>query len=243
MTEQIEQKRILIQQRLLAGSPYVSEVNFKSIHPVDLQFLFLVYDEQFFDGLLRAAVARTPLELLLSPRLTKAGGLTKKFKSSNGDVRFSIAIASSMLFDSFRESERSVTVCGLECKNRLEALQRIFEHELIHLAEFLCWGESNCSASRFQEIALRRFGHRAHTHALVTRREIAAEAGIRVGTLVIFTFEGVQHTGRVNRITKRASVLVKDPNGQLFSDGSRYRVYYVPLSLLKRADALSKADA
>ena len=28
-------------------------------------------------------------------------------------------------------------VCGLACANRLEALQRIFEHEMVHLIENL----------------------------------------------------------------------------------------------------------
>ena len=48
-----------------------------------------------------------------------------------------------------------------------------------------------------------------------------------------FVFEGQQLIGRVNRITKRAPVLVKDPAGQQFSDGSHYRVYYVPTPALK----------
>jgi hypothetical protein len=37
----------------------------------------------------------------------------------------------------------------------------------------------------------------------------------------------------VNRVTKRATVLVPDPAGLEFSDGTRYRPYYVPLSLLE----------
>ena len=48
-----------------------------------------------------------------------------------------------------------------------------------------------------------------------------------------FNFEGRQLTGRVNRITKRATVLVMDPDGEPYSDGSRYRTYYVPLACLK----------
>jgi hypothetical protein len=90
----------------------------------------------------------------------------------------------------------------------MEALQRIFEHEIVHLIEQLCWGNSDCAAMRFHDIAQRLFLHRAHTHNIITRRERAAESGIRVGSRVAFSFEGQRLAGRVNRITKRVTVLV-----------------------------------
>jgi hypothetical protein len=130
-------------------------------------------------------------------------------------VSFEIAIAVRMLFDAFRDVDRQVSVCGQECGNRLQAMQRIFEHELVHLVEMLCWQESDCSAARFQDIAARLFLHRAHTHALVTRRERAARIGIRVGSRVSFDYDGRTHTGRVNRITQRVTVLVEDPRDAL----------------------------
>jgi hypothetical protein len=40
-------------------------------------------------------------------------------------------------------------------------------------------------------------------------------------------------TGRVNRLTKRATVLVEAPEGESFSDGHRYRKYYVPIVHLR----------
>jgi hypothetical protein len=148
-------------------------------------------------------------------------------------VRFEIAIASSILFDGFGERDRSVSVCGLECENRLEALQRVFEHELVHLVEQLCWHSSNCATPRFQNIATSIFLHSAHTHDLITRRERALISGVSIGSPVTFIFEGRRLIGRVNRITKRASVLVEDPDGVKFSDGPRYRTYYVPIASLE----------
>ena len=104
---------------------------------------------------------------------------------------------------------------------------------MVHLIEQLCWQTSNCAAPRFQDIARRHFLHRAHTHKLITRRERAAQSGIRVGSRVTFLFEGRQFTGRVNRLTKRATVLVEDTEGERFSDGHRYRRYYVPIGDLQ----------
>jgi len=230
----------LIQQRVhnirrdaLVHSHYLREPDFKAIHPQDLEFLFQSYDQQFFTGLCGRALAGRTLHFRLSRRMTRAGGKTARYTTRTGEVSYEISIASSILFDGFGGADRLVTVCGIECRSRLEALQRIFEHEMVHLAEQLCWGNSNCSAERFQDIAARFFLHRAHTHNLITRRERAAEMGIRIGSIVSFNFEGRQLTGRVNRITKRATVLVTDSDGKLYSDGFKYKAYYVPLGCLK----------
>ncbi len=102
-----------------------------------------------------------------------------------------------------------VTVCGLPCHHQLDALQQPFEHELVHLAEWLCWDESRCNRKRIRGITARLFGHPAHTHELVTRSERAAKLGIGLGTLVSFFYQGRSLQRRVNRITKRATVLVR----------------------------------
>jgi len=230
--ELIQQRLRRIQQGLLAHSRYLRESDFTAIHPGDLEFLFDAYDEQFFTGLCRQALAGRRLSFRLSPRMTRAGGKTVRVTTRNGEVRYEIAIASSILFDGFDEMDRSVSVCGLECENRLEALQRVFEHEMVHLIEQLCWQVSDCAAPRFQDIAARIFLHRAHTHDLITRRERAQASGIRIGSSVTFTFEGRRLMGRVNRITKRATVLVEDSEGVKYSDGLRYRTYYVPIACL-----------
>ncbi len=59
--------------------------------------------------------------------------------------------------------------------------------------------------------------------------------GISEGDLVSFSTGGHKVTGHVNRITKRATILVQAPNGSLYDDGKRYQKYYVPLNRLKRA--------
>jgi hypothetical protein len=235
--DSIRQRVHQIHVAALAHSSHIHAADFTSIHPRDLEFLFRAYEELFFGGLLQRALDRRKLRFRLSPRMTRAGGTTTRFRSRSGEVSYEIAIACSMLFDGFRENDRLITVCGLQCANRLEALQRIFEHELVHLTENLCWERSDCSAARFQDIARRLFLHRAHTHNLVTRRERAAQSGIRLGTRVTFTFEGRQLTGKVNRITKRATVLVEDAAGLKYSDGRRYKTFYVPIAQLHPAES------
>ena len=59
--------------------------------------------------------------------------------------------------------------------------------------------------------------------------------GITVGARVTFRYQGGWLEGRVNRVTKRATVLVDDPTGERWSDGRRYARYYVPLGELRLA--------
>ena len=226
-----------IGRRLLRTSSHVCEPNFTQIHPDDLSFLFSAYDERFLHGLCGKALGPAGVTFRLSSRMTRAGGKTTLLRGPDGVDRFEIAVATSILFDGFAEGDPEVSVGGLVCRHRLDALQRLFEHELVHLAEWLCWDESHCGRKRFQDIASRLFLHRAHTHQLITRSERAAARGISVGTRVTFRYQGKRLQGRVNRVTKRATVLVEDPAGTRWSDGRRYVRYYVPLAGLRSVAA------
>lgn len=175
--------------------------------------------------------------------MTRAGGKTTRFRRPDGTRYYEIAVGTSILFDGFLADDPEVTVCGLRCGDRLGALQRVFEHELVHLAEWLCWDASHCGRERFQGIAARLFGHRSHTHQLITRTERAAGLGLTVGARVTFRYQGERLHGRVNRITKRATVLVADPAGELWSDGRRYVRYYVPLGELTAVPAEATGES
>jgi hypothetical protein len=147
-----------------------------------------------------------------------------------------------MLFLTFRGIERPVVVSGLICTDRLQALQRIFEHELLHLAEFLLWDESSCSGIRFRRLARNIFGHLSTKHALVTPGEQAfVQHGVRVGSMVAFVFGGRRLVGRVNRIRHRATVLVEDAGGTDYTDGRKYLKFYVPVPRLELHPPVAEA--
>lgn len=229
-----------ISDAMLRESRRVRTANFGVIGADDLARLFRLYDEHFFGGWLAQSVVETsatPVNFRLSSTMTRAGGKTIRTRvpQASGEPRvfYEIAIASRMLFMNFGDVDRPVVVCGLECSDRLSAMQRIMEHEIVHLIEFLKWDRSSCSARRFQTMTSRIFGHTEHTHDLVTPREQAAmEHGIRVGDLVRFEFDGLGHVGQVNRIHHRATVLVEALDGMKYSDGKRYKKFYLPLGEL-----------
>lgn len=216
--------------------------NFQQVSGDDLQRMATLYDQRFFDSrLLKLAVAEG-LSFGWSKRLTKNAGKTVTHYPpgyrSGQRRRFEVVLSAPLLFQTFRDVDRPIEVTGLVCKDRLEAMQRVLEHELVHLLEMVVWDCSSCDQARFQHIAARTFGHTRHRHNLITQRERAAERfKVRVGSTVQFTFEQRVLQGVVNRITRRATVLVLDQQGMLFSDGKRYRKYYVPLENLRPLSA------
>jgi len=234
-----------VRARLLADSRCIGGGDFDEIATSDLDRLFVAYDAVFFGGRLRElldADACAILRFRLAPRMTSAGGKTfvrRRSARVDGAVReirgYEIAISTTLLFQTFRDVERTVTVVGLVCSDRLDALQRIFEHELVHLVELLVTGRSGGHTGVFRTIAEQVFGHREFTHRLVTQHERAfVKHAIRVGDSVEFDLDGQRLEGFVNRITRRATVLVESPDGQPYSDGRCYRKYYVPLGQLRR---------
>lgn len=231
----------LIGEHTIASSRYMEHVNFTSSSASDLQNMAELYDQHFFGGNCLPLARHFGLHFRWSNRMTSNGG--KTVRTSNVDratkspkIHYEIVLSAPLLFQTFSDLRRPIRVTGVLCNNRLQAMQRIMEHELVHLVELLVWDQSCCAAPRFQGIAHRLFGHTEHKHDLITQRERAERKfNVRVGTRVCFQFEGRLHVGTVNRITRRATILVPDPAGQLYNDGQHYKKYYVPLSSLAPA--------
>jgi hypothetical protein len=245
--DEVETRARRIYVSMLSQSLQVRSGNFTAIATDDLQRLFGWYDSAFFRGRLGEMLQEDgahPMAFRLSRRLVRAAGQTiRNVRRVTRDGKpavksdYEITVSTTLLFNTFKNVERPVTVGGLICRDRLEALQRIFEHELLHLAEFLGWGRSNCRAENFNALSRRIFAHEAAFHDLITPREQASVAfAIHVGDRVSFDLDGARHFGLVNRITRRATVLVENPSGRIFSDGKSYLTFYVPLPLLKKED-------
>lgn len=245
---EIHQRQRRIHREVLELSRSMESPNFRRLDADDLRRMTMLYDREFFDSRLLATIGRDRMKFGLSSRMTRiAGKLVTQYpdrqskratgldRTSSQDTRqFQMVLSSTLLFQAFDDVDRPITVTGLRCTNRLEAMQRVCEHELVHLLEMFFWNDSSCSQCRFQNIAGRFFGHTEHSHDLITQRERAARNfGVRVGAYVRFRHEGKWIDGWVNRITRRATVLVEDPRGERFNDGKHYVRFYVPVDQLK----------
>ena len=227
--------------RTIDNSRVMQHANFTVTQATDLQRMAELYDRRFLDEHCLTIARHYGIQFRWSKRMTSTGGKTVRTtqldrKTGATIVRYEIVLSAPLLFQTFGDLQRPIRVTGVLCNNRLQAMQRILEHELIHLVEMLVWSDSCCAAPRFQSITSRLFGHTEHKHDLITQQERAARKfNIRVGTRVLFQHEGARFVGTVNRITHRATVLVPDGAGQLYQDGQRYRKFYVPLSHLRPA--------
>jgi hypothetical protein len=211
--------------------------HFLRIRVRDVIELFEAYDGVFFDGKIRGALAGRPLTFRLARRATSRGGSLHRFRRTTpapgmASEWFEMTVSTSLLFDSFGADGRPVRIGGRECVDRLDALQRIVEHEIIHLVEYLRWGQSSCAGARFRWLVRAVFGHTQADHTLVTPRERAAAGGVVRGRRVAFLFDGNRYEGIVTRVTRRATVLVPHPSGEPMSDGGRYLRFYVPVAQL-----------
>lgn len=244
-SDAVASRNLEIARAAMAGSHFLRSPNFTVITPGDLSRMFDLYDRAFFDGFLRARVdqkAQGRLGFRLAPRMTRAGGKTFHIRRSVGkglarrlETRYEIAVSTRLLFLSYDDETRPLTVCGIVCPDRLSALQRIMEHEMLHLLELLVWNKSSCAAARFKTMSQNIFGHAASTHDLVTPAERArAKFNLRVGDAVRFSFEGRALAGVVNRVNRRATVLVESPAGTRYTNGKRYEKFYIPLGMLTK---------
>ena len=236
--EDIRRWQAEIHQQTLMLSRSIDAPNFSRVSRDDVARMIRMYDDRFFNGKILPTAAAEGIEFGLSSRMTRiAGKLVTHYPEGTheGRRRFELVLSSTLLFQTFEDVDRPVEVTGRLCNDRLEAMQRIAEHEFVHLIEMLIWNDGNCNEARFQSIANRYFGHTDYQHDLITQRERAARKfDIRVGDQVQFARDGHYLVGRVNRITRRATVLVPNAKGERFTDGERYLRFYVPLERLRK---------
>lgn len=231
--KEIEKKTKKIYRQILAESSTLDQGNFTVIGTGDLMHLFELYDLYFFEKFFHKNY-RKKIFFRLSKRMTRAAGKTTYRERTNTYV---ISLSTTLIFQTFHDITREVVVNGIVCRDRLEATMRVLEHEIIHLLEFILFGSSSCRKSRFKQLSGNIFRHTGVTHDLVTQKERAQKKfNITIGDDVCFEYEGNLYTGIVYRITKRATVMVKDPKGPYAdSHGVRYSKYYIPLQFLKQS--------
>jgi hypothetical protein len=204
----------------------------------DLELLFLLYDRIFFENRFKETF-KGKLKFSVSKRMTKSAGLTLCPKNIDKIDAEKLVIEIRIGIDFFCHYglvDGQKTVCGIKTGSSLEALQLVFEHELCHVIEFILYKRSSCKGKRFKTLASDLFGHTESFHRLPTNRQIAKQRmGLNIGDTVTFAYGGMRLTGTIHKINKRATILVRNNQGNLIDKkGNRYVKYYVPLALLSR---------
>ena len=234
----IRKKRKAVGTELIKKSANIKSGTITSISVLDLRILYENYDRIFFRDWFKNNF-KGQILYELSRRMTKNAGTTKSPRDIRclkpEQIRITICIGIDFFFR-FDYLDGRKTVGGIEADHSLEALQIVFEHELLHVIELVLFHRSSCRGQRFRSAAKNIFGHTQSHHQIPTNHEIAREKfGINIGDEVRFIFDGKNLDGIVSNIKKRATVMVADPNG-IFSDknGTRYKKYYVPIRILSK---------
>jgi len=231
--EEVIGRRDEIKKQFIKRSMNYLENGLVDISAVDIKILFNLYDDNFFQETFKKY--KMNIKFSVSSRMTSAAGKTLA-KTRNGKLvnDFEIRL-SKVFFNNLLKTEEDREVCGLKCEERLMAVMLIMEHELLHLLEFVIYGNSNCSNPRFKILAKNIFGHTQSYHKLPNNREILKrDKNMGVGDRVCFDFKNRELEGILYKVNKRAVVMVNSENGQ-YSDkkGIKYEKYYVPLEKLK----------
>jgi hypothetical protein len=186
--------------------------------PRDIKKLFSLYDKHYFYNRLSRHIN---MKFELSNKLTKSAG-NIRYKAKLNTVKITFSLPRIFVVD--YKNESGYIVNGIKCKTPIEALMRVMEHELTHLIEFILYGDSNCNDARFIQLSYQLWGHTENKHhlGLETPTETTLY-GFRKGDKVSFVYQDTIHRGVINRVGKRATVIVDE-----------VRKYYVPLHLLER---------
>lgn len=236
--EEIKYKRNQVAELLMAQSAHVKGSDISAVSNHDLQLLFAGYDQVFFENWFKESFPGI-LQFSFSRRMTRSAGKTYYPKDADParpeSLVIQVKISLDMIF-AYGAVENSNRVGGITTRSSLEALQVVFEHELIHVIEFIHFQQSSCRKNRFKVLAYHLFGHTESFHCLPTSRQIAHEKlGLTIGDRVVFPVEGRLVEGLLYGVHKRAVVMVPDKKGNYVDkQGRRCTKYYVPLSILRK---------
>lgn len=234
----IRNKRNKIADKLISLSNNINSRNLRTMVVEDLELLFKLYDIFFFNNWFNLSFTGE-IKFSLSSKMTSSAGKLISHKNSQElklyHKRFEIRMSTDffLLYDAVKGKK---IVCGIETDNNLKAYQIVFEHELCHLLEMIIFNKSSCKGDKFRTIAQNIFAHTESTHGLPTYRDIALHKfGIKTGDKVSFNFKNNKLYGRITRITKRATVMVENNNGDYRDETDQiYAKYYVPIQQLTK---------
>ena len=156
--------------------------NFESLNSQDTQLLFELIDRHFLLGKLSEWLTANNSRLSVTPnaKLTSTGGrcimqrdpITRSLRTTN--CVFQIDLATRVLLDTFKKGEVCHSSGGVKCCSRLECLQLVLEHELVHLLVNLFCPEMPTKAGKkihhgatFRRLTQTLFGHSEVKHKLL----------------------------------------------------------------------------
>lgn len=203
-----------------------------------LEEMFKYYDYYFFSNLISYGLnkgsplnnEKNKISFEFSNRLTSTGGTCLR----DGICSYKIKISSNRINKLEPNNVNKIHINGLTPKNRIDGLQLIFEHELIHAVLSLYKNDLNGHNKLFQDIVLKLFGHTEFKHGISdhilndnSHKNKYTKNDFEIGDMVYFmNGKGMKIRGKIIKINpKRAKV-----NSE---DGKVWLVHYEYLIFLR----------
>jgi len=226
--KEIRERTRKIYDLIRSQPPFMGKGNFECISAMELKALFELYDQHFFHGLL-GMIFPNQVEFEVSSRMTKASFMITYIPAWED---YKLVVSKTLLLQTFKDVQRNVEVAGIVCHNRLEVVMHIMEFMMIFLVQTALSAQpQNLSDPEYRSRAKSVFGHiNEHTN-LVTQKERAFKIfNLQVWDIASFNFKDQVLQGEITRINQRATVMVKDPEGEYHDDqGNWYTEYNMPL--------------
>ena len=213
-----EANAVLFEQVYGILTELIPEVNTpaRPLMKKDVETVFQVIDEVYLNNFFKQNYLNQ-FCFKTSNRMTASGA---NIRTSNM-CEFTITVSNVILGKAYNQIENlPKTVNGLDCVDRLSALVRVVEHEIGHAIEFINYGKSG-HGRRFKDLVNNTFGHTDVCHALKREGPVSTiEQNLSAGDEVKFNHNNQTYQGKITRITKRATIHIKN------------RKWYVPLDCL-----------
>ena len=209
-----------------------------SLEEDDLAQLFALYDETFFEGALRKRVHSKGSVFKIKPskKLTRTAGLCAYDPGQRKHrCEYWIEISINVLNKTFHESEAHDSG-GVLCHSRIECMQLVLEHEMIHLLTYL-WEACDAKPTLtrtgktvapdahdpiFKQLVKNIFGQTRVQHSLLSgltqdqitnfslkNGDVHVKGDLRVGMLIEFGGSSF----RITQIKRKKMVVERTDNG------------------------------
>lgn len=202
-----------IRRKLISDSIF-PQLKYPVLINQHLEQLFSWYDYYFFNNMISYALKKSNGKIIfeLSNRLTKTGGTYTR----DGLFTYLIKISSYKLNQLTPQNISNVTAQGLHPKDRVEALQLIFEHELIHVIISIFTNEIESHGQLFKDLAFNLFGHTKITHGITDtalsqlnpdQKQMKNKDDFHLNQIVYFIYKDQKLAGKIIKLNrKRAKI-------------------------------------
>ena len=210
--------------------------------PKLMQKMYEYYDESFFQGLLSRQVKSSGKGIVfeLSNQASSSAGSAWVRRNKTTRIMFSVKV--------FREVTKktvaSLTVNGLNVTNRVDAMMRVMEHELVHLALLTSGSKEHTNEGHgpfFKAIVFALFGHITTTHDLKIDENLVGKTRLTKETVKVGDYVAMSDTDKCGDrkviLAKVTGKNIKTATVQTTEDA--YRVRYGELF---KPDTISKQD-